>query len=197
MLIKRPVDIKESEATDESLYLSRRRFIRAAATVGAGLGLVATASPLLSCGPDRVETASRAGSDPSREDELTPFGDVTTYNNFYEFGTGKDDPAKNAHTLRTRPWTITVEGECNKPGVYDIEDILKRYPVEERIYRLRCVEAWSMVIPWLGFPLADFIDDLEPTSRAEFVELETLHDPEQMPGQRRRVLDWPYVEGLR
>lgn len=197
MLFKRPADIKESEATDESLYLSRRRFIRATATVGAGLGLVATASPLLSCGSDRVETASRAGSDPSRQDTLTPFADVTAYNNFYEFGTGKDDPAKNAHTLRTRPWTITVEGECNKPGVYDIEDVLKRYPAEERIYRLRCVEAWSMVIPWLGFPLADFIEDLEPTSRAEFVEFETLYDPEQMPGQRRRVLDWPYVEGLR
>lgn len=197
MLIRRPPDIKESEVTDEGLYISRRRFIRSAATAGAGLGLIATTAPLLSCGSDRRAVAAEGMGDASRDDELTPYEDVTTYNNFYEFGTGKDDPAKNAHTLRTRPWTVSVEGECNKPGVYDIEDILKRYPVAERIYRLRCVEAWSMVIPWLGFPLADFIKDLEPTSRAKYVEFQTLYDVEQMPGQRRGVLDWPYVEGLR
>lgn len=197
MLIRRPPDIKESEVTDEGLYISRRRFIRSAAAAGAGLGLIATAAPLLSCASERRAMAADGLGDASQDDELTPFDDVTTYNNFYEFGTGKDDPAKNAHTLRTRPWTVNVEGECNKPGVYDIEDILKRYPAEERIYRLRCVEAWSMVIPWLGLPLADFVKDMEPTSRAKYVEFQTLHDVEQMPGQRRGVLDWPYVEGLR
>jgi sulfoxide reductase catalytic subunit YedY len=194
MLIRRPPDIPESEVTDEGLYINRRQFIRRAATAGAGLGLAATVPPLAACGSD----AGAAGSAVAMlDDELTPYDVVTSYNNFYEYGTGKDDPAKNAHTLNPRPWTITVEGECNKPGVYDVEDLLKRYPAEERIYRLRCVEAWSMVIPWLGFPLGDFINDLEPTSRAQFVELRTLYDPEQMPGQRRAVLDWPYVEGLR
>jgi len=197
MLIKRPLDIKESEVTDEGLYLSRRRFIRTAATLSAGLGLVATASPLLSCGDDRAKGYDGGSVGDGQEDELTPYDDVTTYNNFYEFGTGKDDPAKNAHTLLTRPWTVNVEGECSKPGVYDIEDILKRYPAEERVYRLRCVEAWSMVIPWMGFALSDFIKDLEPSSRAKYIEFQTLHDVEQMPGQRRGVLDWPYVEGLR
>ncbi len=192
MLIRRPRDIRESEVTDEGLYINRRQFIRRAAAAGAGLGVAATVSPLAACGNDAGASALAM-----QDDELTPYDVVTGYNNFYEFGTGKDDPAQNAHTLRTRPWTVTVEGECNKPGVYDIEDLLKRYSAEERIYRLRCVEAWSMVIPWLGFPLSDFISDLEPTSRARFVEFRTLHDPEQMPGQRRAVLDWPYVEGLR
>ncbi|MGD8698473.1 MAG: protein-methionine-sulfoxide reductase catalytic subunit MsrP [Gemmatimonadales bacterium] len=200
MLIRRPPDIRESEVTDERLYVNRRRFIRSAATLGAGLGLAAIAPPLAACSREGGEAdadAPPAAGAAGQGDELTPYEDVTTYNNFYEFGTSKSDPAQNAHTLVTRPWTVTVEGECNKPGVYDIEDILKRYPAEERIYRLRCVEAWSMVIPWVGFPLADFIKQLEPTSNAEFVEFKTLYDPEQMPGQRRRVLDWPYVEGLR
>ncbi|MGD2216292.1 MAG: protein-methionine-sulfoxide reductase catalytic subunit MsrP [Gemmatimonadales bacterium] len=194
MLIRRPPHIPESEVTDEGLYVNRRQFIRRAAVAGAGLGLAATVSPLAACGSDAGAGRSAIAT---QDDELTPYDVVTGYNNFYEFGTGKDDPAKNAHTLKTRPWTITVEGETNKPGVYDIEDLLQRYPAEERIYRLRCVEAWSMVIPWLGFSLADLINDLEPTSRAKYVEFRTLHDPEQMPGQRRAVLDWPYVEGLR
>ena len=194
MLIRRPPDIKESEVTDESLYVNRRRFIETVARAGAGLGLATGLAPVLGC--DRRLDAEDADQK-SGEEELTPYEDVTTYNNFYEFGTDKSDPAKNAHTLQTRPWTLTVEGECNKPGVYDIDDILRRYPAEERVYRLRCVEAWSMVIPWLGFPLANLIEDLEPTSRAGFVEFKTLYDPEQMPGQRRAVLGWPYVEGLR
>ncbi|NIR42639.1 MAG: protein-methionine-sulfoxide reductase catalytic subunit MsrP [Gemmatimonadetes bacterium] len=195
MLIRRPPDIRESEVTDERLYVNRRQFIGRAASIGAGLGLVSAAPSLLSCA-ERGDAAGDA-SGAAAQDELTPYEDVTGYNNFYEFGTGKEDPARNAHTLQTRPWTVEVEGECNKPGVYDIEDILSRYPAEERIYRLRCVEAWSMVIPWLGFPLSDFLNDLEPTSAARFVEFTTLYDPEQMPGQRRNVLDWPYVEGLR
>jgi sulfoxide reductase catalytic subunit YedY len=192
MLIRRPPDIKESEVTDEQLYLNRRQFIGRTARIGVGLGLAGSVSPLLACGEDM-----RAGDEAVQQDELTPYEDVSGYNNFYEFGTGKDDPARNAHTLRTRPWTVAVEGECNKPGIYDIEDILMRYPAEERIYRLRCVEAWSMVIPWLGFPLGDFIKNLEPTSQAKYVEFRTLHDPVQMPGQNRNVLDWPYIEGLR
>ncbi len=194
MLVRRPPDIRESEVTDEDLYLTRRRFIRTAASAGAGLGLAAVASPLLACGEGARGARDGEGG---LDDKLTPYEDVTTYNNFYEFGTDKSDPSKNAQTLRTRPWTVSVEGECNKPGTYDIADLLKRYPAKERIYRLRCVEAWSMVIPWLGFPLGQFIADLEPTSHARFVEFTTLYDPEQMPGQRRGVLDWPYVEGLR
>jgi sulfoxide reductase catalytic subunit YedY len=133
----------------------------------------------------------------NEDDELTPYEDVTTYNNFYEFGTGKDDPAKQAGDFRTRPWTVTVEGEVNRPGEYHLDDLLKSADQEERIYRLRCVEGWSMVIPWMGVSLSTLIDRFEPTSRAKYVEFLTLYDPQQMPGQRRRVLDWPYVEGLR
>ncbi len=130
---------------------------------------------------------------------LTPHKDVTTYNNFYEFGTGKGDPIRNAHTLRTDPWSVVIEGEVAKPGRYHLEDILKPHAMEERIYRLRCVEAWSMVIPWIGIPLANILKQFEPTSKARFVEFTTLHDPEQMPGQKASFgsLDWPYVEGLR
>ena len=128
---------------------------------------------------------------------LTSHADVTGYNNFYEFGTGKEDPARNAHTLVTRPWVVEVEGEVARPAVYDLDDLLRPHAVEDRVYRLRCVEAWSMVIPWSGIPLAEVIRRLEPTSKARFVEFTTLMDPEQMPGQRRRVLEWPYVEGLR
>lgn len=122
---------------------------------------------------------------------------MTTYNNYYEFGTDKSDPARNAHTLRTRPWTIRVEGEVARPQSFDIETVLSWSTPEERVYRMRCVETWSMVIPWLGFPLSDLITRLEPTSKAKYVELTTLADPQQMPGQRSRVLAWPYVEGLR
>ncbi|MGH7530138.1 MAG: protein-methionine-sulfoxide reductase catalytic subunit MsrP, partial [Gemmatimonadales bacterium] len=131
------------------------------------------------------------------DEELTSYEGITTYNNFYEFGTDKRDPSRHAHTLRTRPWTVRVEGEVNKPKVYDVDELITRYPAEQRVYRLRCVEAWSMVIPWLGFPLAQLLKDVEPTSHARFVAFTTLHDPEQMPGQKGGVLPWPYVEGLR
>jgi sulfoxide reductase catalytic subunit YedY len=133
----------------------------------------------------------------SANEKKTPFDAVSTYNNFYEFGTGKDDPAERAHTLKTRPWTVSVEGEVKRPRIYDIEELLKFAPLEERIYRLRCVEGWSMVIPWAGFPLASLVKQVEPTSKAKFVEFVTLHDPKQMPYQRSSVLDWPYIEGLR
>jgi sulfoxide reductase catalytic subunit YedY len=191
MLIKRPDDIKDSEITEERDYWDRRRFIGATAAAGVAAAAGLTIPRLLrGSGP----SVASAGQD---DDELTPYDDVTSYNNFYEFGTGKDDPKKRSHTLRTRPWTVAVEGEVHRPGTFDIDDLWSRFPPEERVYRLRCVEAWSMVIPWLGFPLKDLLDAVEPTSHARFVEFTTLNDPEQMPGQRRNVLPWPYVEGLR
>jgi sulfoxide reductase catalytic subunit YedY len=131
------------------------------------------------------------------DEAKTPFKDITTYNNFYELGTDKTDPSEHAHALRTRPWTVAFEGEIEKPQLIDIETLLKLYPLEERVYRLRCVEAWSMVIPWVGFPLAPLIKRLEPTTRAKYLAFTTLLAPEQLPGQRTSVLDWPYVEGLR
>ncbi|NIM50126.1 MAG: protein-methionine-sulfoxide reductase catalytic subunit MsrP [Gemmatimonadales bacterium] len=189
MLIKRPNDIRSSEITDEAVYWNRRRFISAVTAAGAAVAAGAVI-------PFWGSTDPHAGWQ-RRDDELTPFEDVTSYNNFYEFGTGKGDPAKHAHMLRPRPWTVTVEGEAHKPRTFDIDDMWKRFPPQERIYRLRCVEAWSMVIPWVGFPLRDLLSVVEPTSSAKYVEFTTLHDPEQMPGQRRRILPWPYVEGLR
>ena len=132
-----------------------------------------------------------------RDDKLTPYEDITGYNNYYEFGTGKDDPSHNADRLKTRPWKIEVAGEVQRPATYDLDDFLKPFTPVERVYRLRCVEAWSMVIPGLGFPLKDIIDRLEPTSKAKFVEFTTLYDPRQMPGQRSQILQWPYLEGLR
>jgi len=125
------------------------------------------------------------------------FTDITTYNNFYEFGTDKSDPAQNARGFRTNPWNVTVSGEAEVTGTYSLEDILKPHPLEERIYRLRCVEAWSMVIPWIGFPLGDLLKRFKPTSKARYVGFKTLYDPKQMPGERSGVLEWPYVEGLR
>ncbi len=192
MLIKHPSDIPSSEITDRKLYLNRREFMGKFS--GVALGAVA-ATPLLAACKVGAEDGVRPISGP--DDELTPFEDVTGYNNFYEFGTDKDDPARNGHSLRTKPWTVTIDGHVNKPAQYDLDDLLKPFTMEERVYRMRCVEAWSMVIPWLGFPLRDLIKRVEPTSKAKYVAFETLLDPEQMPGQRRRVLDWPYREGLR
>ncbi len=193
MLIRKPGKISESEVTPYELYLNRRRFIGRAGRI-ALLGAIAPSS--LAAG-DLVPGEAEAATLGPQEDELTPYEDVTTYNNFYEFGTGKADPARNAGTLKPKPWTVEIGGHCERPGDYGIEDIIGRFPAEERIYRLRCVEAWSMVIPWMGFPLKDLLEFVQPTSRAEYVEFTTLYDPDQMPGQRRRVLDWPYVEGLR
>jgi sulfoxide reductase catalytic subunit YedY len=184
MHIKQPADIPSSDITPERWYLRRREFIAAAATA-------AIPSALLSHVPRPTSHAQ------GEQDPLTPIEDVTSYNNFYEFGTDKDDPARNAGTLRPRPWSVEIAGEVARPATYNIEDILRRFPSQERVYRLRCVEAWSMVIPWQGFPLRDLINWVQPTSRARFVEFTTLLDPQQMPGQRRNVLDWPYVEGLR
>lgn len=179
MLIRRPPDLAPAEITPESLYLRRREFFKAAAVAAAALG-----------GVGRVAFAQG-------DDSLTPFEDVTTYNNFYEFGTGKADPSRNAHTLRPRPWEVRVDGEVHKPSTFSVDDLWRLFPPEERVYRMRCVEAWSMVIPWLGFELRKLLDHVEPTGAARYVEFTTLHDPAQMPWQRGGVLPWPYVEGLR
>ncbi|HVE79167.1 MAG TPA: protein-methionine-sulfoxide reductase catalytic subunit MsrP [Gemmatimonadaceae bacterium] len=191
MLIRKPTDIPSSEITSESAYLNRRAFLRAAGVAAAAFA----ASPALA-GEPRPEDAAAAGA-AGADDKPTPYKDVTTYNNYYEFGTDKEEPARNATGLRTRPWTVRVEGLVKKPADYQLEDFLKPHKLEDRVYRMRCVEAWSMVIPWRGFPLADLVRRVEPLPSAKYVEFTTLLDPQQMPGQRRRVLDWPYVEGLR
>jgi sulfoxide reductase catalytic subunit YedY len=196
--MRRHLRIRPSEITPESVYRSRRKFL--ASLAGAGLA----AAPLAQAAEEvltvkLVERPLEFRRNPrySTSEKLNSFAEITGYNNFYEFGTGKEDPAANAHRLRPRPWSVVVDGECEKPGRFDLEDFLKPHPLEERIYRLRCVEAWSMVIPWIGFPLADFVKRFQPTSRAKYLEFTTLLDPRQMPGQRHAVLDWPYVEGLR
>jgi len=196
MLIKKPSDIKPSEITDQKHYKDRRKFIQA------GLGLTGAAlvpglwlPPAVQAAREKMAGVKKSAF--STKAKPTAYKDVTTYNNFYEFGTDKSDPAKHAHTLKSNPWTLTIEGEVGKPGQYHLEDLVKNSTLEERVYRFRCVEAWSMVIPWVGISLADMIKRFEPTSRAKYVEFTTLYDPQQMPGQKRRVLNWPYTEGLR
>jgi len=187
MLIKNNNDLKESDVTDQSIYQNRRQFMKNAV----GLGLIATTGGIIQ------PSFAKSTSPFSTHEKATKFKDISSYCNYYEFGTGKSDPARNAHTLVTSPWSVSVEGECEKPGKYDLEDLLKPVSIEERIYRFRCVEGWSMVIPWMGFPLADLIKRMKPTSNAKYVYFETLYDPKHMPGQKTSVLDWPYVEGLR
>lgn len=200
MLIRVPAPHEPlaSEITSRSDYLNRRQVL-------AGLGLAAAAPWALA----QVPAAPGGGKLPKLAatrstvagsvvpDKPTGYADATSYNNFYEFGTDKSEPAAMAHTLKTRPWTVAVEGECAKPGRYDIDSLLKLTALEERIYRLRCVEGWSMVIPWVGFSLAELIKRAEPTSKAKYVQFTTLADKSQMPGLRSGVLDWPYEEGLR
>ena len=199
MHIKKPSAIKSSEITDRSVYMNRRKFMQT--TSGffmAGIsGLVAAKTSKQQQGYGLEKLDFQTSQAFSTNEEQTPHQHVTEYNNFYEFGTDKYSPAREAQGLTTRPWSVTVEGEVAKPGTYTLEDILKPHVLEERIYRLRCVERWSMVIPWIGFPLGDLIKRFEPTSKAKYVEFSTLYRPEEMPGQKRRVLDWPYVEGLR
>jgi sulfoxide reductase catalytic subunit YedY len=197
MLIRRPADIKPSEITDETVYRDRRRFLQAAGF--AALGAAAAVSP-------RIRAATEAGhrtiegvakSPLSIAETPNSWEDITTYNNFYEFGTDKSDPHRRARDFEPHPWEVRVGGECERPGTLGYEDFVAPHTPEERIYRLRCVEAWSMVIPWVGIPMADVLKRFEPTSRAKYVSFTTLLDPERMPGQRWPVLDWPYVEGLR
>ncbi|MFZ5582076.1 MAG: protein-methionine-sulfoxide reductase catalytic subunit MsrP [Pseudomonadota bacterium] len=192
MLIRRPPDLQPSEITPEPLARGRRALLKGlsagAALAGLGLPQISQAGSLGTLRPSPL----------SSDEKLTPLKSVTGYNNFYEFGTDKEDPARHAPGhLKTRPWTVTVEGEIKRPRTFSIDDLLKLAPLEERIYRMRCVEGWSMVIPWVGFPLAELIRQVEPNGQARFVEFVTLADPQQMPGVRSPLLDWPYVEGLR
>ncbi len=189
MLIRSAPDLKDCDVTDEGLYLRRRDFIAGAGAIG-GAALLGASS---------AQAASLAHS-PNKmpiDEKTTPRKDITGYNNFYEFGTDKGDPSANSASLKTRPWTVVIDGECAKPGRFAIDDLIKKFPLEERIYRMRCVEGWSMVIPWVGFPLASLIKQAQPTAAAKFVAFETLYDPKQMPGQREQILEWPYREGLR
>ncbi len=199
MLIRQAPAIRSSEITPEHLYRNRRQFIKA--TSGAALGAVAGASVLgqydgtVSAQQDIPDLVK---SEFSTDEEPNSFEDITTYNNFYEFGLDKGDPARYAHEMSIDPWSVRVEGEMNRPaGDVPIEDLLGPHTLEERIYRLRCVEAWSMVVPWVGFPLGDLIKRFEPTSKAKYVRFETLYRPDEMRGQRGPSLEWPYVEGLR
>jgi len=209
-----PKEPRSSEITPQSLYVNRREFIKngayslgTAAVVGGGLLYLADKGPPpdvreeapLSAGASLVLSAPSGDASAAfdTDEAQTSRRDATTYNNFYEFGLDKPDPSRNAGTLRTRPWTISVEGAVAKPQTIDIDTLLSWFPIEQRVYRMRCVEAWSMVIPWNGFPLGDLIRRLEPTGNAKFVEFTSLLDPEQMPGQKYPVLKWPYVEGLR
>jgi len=192
MLIRRPDDIPSSEITPERLYLDRRGFLRSLGLTAAAAAI--TPAALAAC-ESRADAADGTGA---ADDKPTPYEDITTYNNFYEFGTGKDEPAENApRTLRVRPWTVTIDGLVKRPAPYAFDDLVKPHRIQSRTYRHRCVEAWSMVIPWNGIPLRDVLARAEPLPSARFVEFTTLLDPRQMPGQNRGVLEWPYVEGLR
>ena len=205
--IPRPWDLPANEITDEALYLRRRDFLRGAALAAGALlvpacnspgdapagatGAAAAETPALAAIPGIVKGPFGTDETPTAEDK------ATSYNNFYEFGTSKEDPAEYAGSLVTRPWSVAIEGEVGKPGTIGIEDLLRGLTPQERVYRHRCVEAWSMVIPWVGVPLGDVLKRFEPTSKAKFVAFRTLFDPKQMPGQRDDVLEWPYREGLR
>lgn len=190
--MNKPIAPHPSEITPRALYARRRDFLKT--SIGLGLAAAVPSAPTFA--------AARLGDDArpspfSITEKPTPLAHVTGYNNFYEFGTDKEDPARNAHTLRTRPWLVTIDGLVKKPVTLDIDAILRLAPLEERIYRLRCVEGWSMVIPWLGYPLAALLKQAEPLGSAKFVEFTTALQPDTMPGVRRGVLDWPYTEGLR
>ena len=198
MLIRKAPDIRTSDITPKAVYLRRREFIQAAsgAAVAAAAALAPPAARWASAQTGQ-KLANVKKSPLSTTDQPNRFEDITSYNNFYEFGTDKESPAQNSKRFKARPWKVAVEGLVAKPAVYDIDEFLKPYTLEERVYRLRCVEAWSMIVPWIGIPLADVVKRLEPTSKAQYVELTTLYDPGQMPGQRANVLPWPYLEGLR
>ena len=201
MLIKQAPDIRSSEITDKRVYMSRREFLRAAAVTGAAAATAAVGSEavLQAKGAPHGRKLSDIQKSPLsvQGEKLTPWEDITSYNNYYEFGTDKPDPAANVGRFKSEPWKVSIEGECAKKGVMNLEDVLKGETLEERIYRHRCVEAWSMIIPWVGFPLANLIKRCEPTSKARFVEFTTIADSRMMPGLSSPVLDWPYREGLR
>ena len=200
MLIKKAEDIRSSEITPKSLYLNRRRFLAGAALAGAaaatGIGLREIISPSATAlAGNKINGIQK--SPLSATETVTPYKDVTNYNNYYEFSTEKDEPAKLAQKFRTRPWKVKIDGLVDKKQELDVDAIIKMAPPEERIYRHRCVEGWSIVVPWVGFSLSELIKRVNPTSKAKFVEFTTILDKTQMPGQQRNVLEWPYVEGLR
>jgi sulfoxide reductase catalytic subunit YedY len=201
MLIKRSADIRSSEITDKRLYVNRREFIRATTgtAVAAAAGVLGAEALVQAKGAPhgrKLQNIKKSAFSVTDE-KLNAWEDITSYNNYYEFGVDKDSPEAMARNFKTEPWTVSVEGECAKKGVMNLEDVLKGETLEERVYRHRCVEAWSMVIPWIGFPLANFIKRCEPTSKAKYVEFTTAYDAKQMPGVRVPVLNWPYREGLR
>jgi sulfoxide reductase catalytic subunit YedY len=200
MLIKKPADIPSSEITPKGLYLNRRTFLAGAAAASAaamtGVSLRELVSPSTAVYADAKIDGIKKSSFSTNE-TITPYKDVTNYNNYYEFSTDKYEPADLAKKFKTRPWTVTIDGAVEKKQVLDVDAIIKMAAPEERIYRHRCVEGWSIVVPWVGFSLSELINKAKPTSKAKFVEFTTLLDVQQMPGQRGHVLDWPYVEGLR
>ena len=196
MLIKRPADVPSSEITPESQYLGRRDFIRNAGLGAAALALVAPAA-LAACSRDAVREAAGEVALNPQEDQPNSYEEITSYNNYYEFGTDKEDPKANSGEFKPLPWTVRVEGLCKKPGNWTYEDLIKPHKIEDRTYRLRCVEAWSMVIPWQGIPLGEMLKRFEPQPGAKYVAFETVVRPSEMPGQNRGFLPWPYVEGLR
>ena len=195
MLIQKSTDIRPSEITSEDNYLNRRDFIRAGAVAA---GTILTPQALGAVVPEKARDSIPGiiKSEFSTDETQNSYDDVSTYNNYYEFGTGKADPAVYSEGFEPRPWTITVDGHAGKTGTFDFDDFIKPFDVAERIYRMRCVEAWSMVIPWVGISLAEVVKSFNPSSNAKYVAFETLNDPDRMPGQRRRSLAWPYREGL-
>jgi len=199
MVIKKAEDIRSSEITPRSLYLNRRQFLGGMAIAGAaaasGFGLREIMAPSTVLAGTKIDGLKK--SPLSTSETITPFKDVASYNNYYEFSTEKDEPAALAKNFRTRPWKVKIDGMVDKKQELDLDTILKMAPPEERIYRHRCVEGWSIVVPWIGFSLSELIKRVNPTSKAKYVEFTTIYDPSQMPGQRRNVLQWPYVEGLR
>ena len=199
ILIRRPADVRPSEITPHEIFRRRRELIGAAGalSVVSALGGVASMAWPAGATAEPIRLFGVKKSPFSTDEKPTPYDVVTSYNNFYEFGTDKSDPAENAGKLKVSPWSVSVEGEIKRPKVYDIDELMKLSSLEERVYRLRCVEGWSMVVPWAGYPLNELIRRVEPTGNAKFVEFVTLADPKQMPGVRSSVLDWPYVEGLR
>ena len=206
MLIKQAEDIKASEVTPENIYRERRRFMQGTLGIASGAALLGGAG-LLAPNPVRALASDPdAGgavldnvmeSELSTDEELTSYKDITRYNNFYEFGTDKGDPKRHSGRFKPRPWTVSFSGECEQPGELDIDDVINPHQLEERIYRMRCVEAWSMVIPWVGVPLGPVLERFRPTSKAKYVAFTTVLRPDEMPGQKRGFIDWPYVEGLR
>jgi sulfoxide reductase catalytic subunit YedY len=197
MLIKRAQDIRSSEITPKELYFKRREFIQASTAALVGAGLVSLGGDAEAQGGLAKLPNVKKSPLSTTDEKPNSYADITSYNNFYEFGTGKDDPQRNSKNFKPRPWTIKVDGEVAKPASYALEDFIKPHALEERIYRMRCVEAWSYVVPWVGIPLKDVIARMQPTSRAKYVQFTTLNDASRMPMQREDILPWPYVEGLR